>query len=124
MAIKKVIIKVTTAGSSGSATGTGSEPVPLGLLHSMYFDFHASAPGTTDTEVSAPGDPAATTLMTLTNGNTDGWFFPGSQMDDASAAAITGAYVSPIIHGNVLQIALSQCDALTDALTAYCFIEV
>ena len=39
------------------------------------------------------------------------------------AAAITGSYSDPPIHGNI-QIDLAQCDALTNALVATLYIRV
>ena len=122
--IRKVEIKVSTSGSDAAATGTGSTPVPLGRLVAMYLDFHASAPATTDTTVKATGDPATRTLLTVTNSATDAWLFPGDQVDDETAAAVTGAYREQLIHGGTLQIELAGCNALTDALTATCYIEV
>ena len=87
------------------------------------MDFHGSAPGTTDTTLSSPGDPVAVTLLTVTNSATDAWYYPGLQMHDSSASAITGAYVPAFIHGNLL-VELAGCDALTDALTLTIFVEV
>ena len=123
MAIDKHIAKISTTGSSGSATGSLVVALPYSKLVAARLDFHASAPGTTDTTLSSPGDPVAVTLLTVTNSATDAWYYPGLQMHDSSASAITGAYVPAFIHGNLL-VELAGCDALTDALTLTIFVEV
>ena len=87
------------------------------------MDFHASAPASTDTTLSSPGDPVAVTLLTITNSATDAWYYPSIQLDDNSGSAITGAYIPAIVHGNLL-VELAGCDALTDALTLTLFVRV
>ena len=124
MSILAVRIPVSTSGSSGSATGTGSFAV-AGELVDVYLDYHASAPGsTTDVTIAAPGNPASRDLLVITDNATDGWFTPGAQMRNAAGAAVTGAYTSPVIHGGVLTVDVAQSDALTDAVIAYCFIRI
>ena len=46
------VVKVTTTGSAGSATGTGYSGSLNGYLVDIYLDFNASAPASTDTTVS------------------------------------------------------------------------
>ena len=121
MAIEKYTIKVSTTGSSGSATGSLVTALPYCELLTARLDFHASAPGTTDTTLSSPGGPVSVTLLTVTNSATDAWYYPSIQLDDNSGSAITGAYIPAIIHGNLLT-ELAQCDALTDALTLTIFV--
>ena len=124
MSIERVQITVSTTGGSGSATGSNAAAVPRGRLVAVYLDYHASAPGTTDVTFTATGDPASRLLLTVTNSNTDAWVFPGDQMDSESAAAVTGAYQSSLLHGFGLTIALAGSDPLTGALVADAFIEV
>ncbi len=121
MAIEKYTIKVSTTGSSGSATGSLVTALPYCELLAARLDFHASAPGTTDTTLSSPGGPVSVTLLTVTNSSTDAWFYPTHQLDDSSGSAITGAYIPAVIHGNLL-VELAGCDALTDALTMTIFV--
>lgn len=123
MAIEKHTIKVSTTGSSGSATGSLVTALPYSELLAVYCDFHASAPGTTDTTISSPGDPVAVTILTITNSATDAWFYPTHQMDDSSGSAITGAYIPAIVHGNLL-VELAGCDALTDALVLTAYVRI
>ena len=123
MAIERHVIKVSTTGSDASATGSLVVALPYCELLAAYFNFHTSAPGTTDTTLSSPGDPVSVTLLTITNSATDAWVYPSIQMDDNTASAITGAYVPALIHGNLL-VELAGSDALTDALTLTIFVRV
>ena len=123
MAIERYVIKVSTTGSDASATGSLVTAVPYCELLAAYLNFHASAPASTDTTLSSPGDPVSLTLLTVTNSATDAWYYPSIQMDDNAGAAITGAYVPAIIHGNLL-VELAGSDALTDALTLTIFVRV
>ena len=123
MAIEKHTVKVSTTGSDASATGSLVTALPWCELIAVYMDFHASAPASTDTTLSSPGGPVSVTLLTVTNSATDAWFYPTHQLDDASASAITGAYIPAIIHGNLLT-EIAGCDALTDALTLTLFVRV
>jgi len=116
MAIERHVIKVSTTGSDASATGSLVVALPYCELLAGYFNFHASAPASTDTTLSSPGDPVSVTLLTITNSATDAWVYPSIQLDDNTASAITGAYIPALIHGNLL-VELAGCDALTDALT-------
>tara|TARA_R110000744_G_scaffold49799_1_gene108027 strand:+ start:170 stop:541 length:372 start_codon:yes stop_codon:yes gene_type:complete len=121
MAIERHIIKVSTTGSDASATGSLVTALPYCELLAVYMNFHASAPASTDTTLSSPGDPVSVTLLTVTNSATDAWLYPTHQLDDASASAITGAYIPAIIHGNLLT-ELAGSDALTDALVMTIFV--
>jgi len=123
MAIERYVIKVSTTGSDASATGSLVTALPYSELLAAYFNFHASAPSTTDTTLSSPGDPVSVTLLTITNSATDAWVYPSIQMDDNTASAITGTYVPALIHGNLL-VELAGSDALTDALTLTIFVRV
>jgi len=121
MAIERHVIKVSTTGSDASATGSKIVPLPYCEILAARMDFHASAPASTDTTLSSPGDPVSVTLLTITNSATDAWYYPSIQLDDNSGSAITGAYVPAVVHGNLL-VELAGSDALTDALTLTIFI--
>jgi len=123
MAIERHIIKVSTTGSDASATGSKIVPLPYCEILAARMDFHGSAPASTDTTLSSPGDPVSVTLLTITNSATDAWYYPSIQLDDNSGSAITGAYVPAVVHGNLL-VELAGSDALTDALTLTLFVRV
>ncbi len=121
MPIEKHEIKVSTTGGDASATGSTVLALPLCELVAVYCDFHATAPASTDTTISSPGNPAALTLLTITNYAKDGWYYPTVQKDNNEGAAITGDYAQPVIHGN-LSISLAGSNALTDALVATVYV--
>lgn len=124
MAAEKHIIKIATAGSAGAATGSGILALPPCEWLAAYLDYNASAPATTDVTFTAiGGDQADIASLTVTSTATNAWYFPGEQMDDSSASAITGAYKHPVIHNNLL-IEIAQADALSPCLTVTVLVRV
>jgi hypothetical protein len=119
MAIEKHELRVSTTGSSGSATGFSALAVPLSELLAVHVDYHASAPGTTDLTLKSPSGPVSVTVLTVSNTNSDAWYYPKIQDHDNAGAAITGSYSDPPLDHFTAD--LAQCDALTDAviLTIY-----
>jgi len=117
-------IKVTGAGSAGSATGSAVETVPPCYFIGVYVDF-TSAPSTTDTTIKAlaNSDVGEQTIVVLTNNNTDGWQYPRRQVEDNAGAAVTGAYDKFFVPGAV-EVSIAQGDAVTDEVIAYVVIEV
>lgn len=108
-------IGVTTTGSAGSATGstTTVEFPPGTLLECVKIDYHASAPATTDLTITE-AEGLQRDVLTLTDTNTDGTYYPrhGEHDPDGTAGSGVGHFV---IEG-ALTIALAQSDALTDAV--------
>lgn len=123
MTIEKRELKISTTGSAGSATGSSVEAVPACRLVKVHLDYHASAPATTDVTIIFPGNPASETILTVTNNATDGYYYPKTQDHDSSAAAVTGSYSDPVVHGGHIQIDIAQADALTDCVVATFWIE-
>lgn len=113
--VSTVTLAVTTTGSSGSATGTAVSPAINGFLLDLYFDFHASAPATTDVTVSYT-TPADGNIIVLTNTNTDVLHMPRKQASDNAGAAISGVYDCYPVDGT-LTVSVAGCDALTAAVT-------
>jgi hypothetical protein len=109
---------VTTTGGAGAASGSTTVNCFAGWLHSVEFDYHASAPGgTTDVALTQAATPTA--ILTVANNATDGVYYPRAGAHTiAAGAAITNSYVPIWIHGPVT-VTVSQCDALTDAVTVY-----
>jgi len=65
-------IPVTTTGSAGSASGTGTSELPIrGWIDSIFVDYHASAPNTTLVDLDESGG-AGRKFLDLSAGNTDG----------------------------------------------------
>ena len=124
MTIQTHELKVSTTGSAGSASGSGSLALPLCEVVAVHVNFNSSAPNTTDTTIKATGNPLELTILTLSNDNTDKWVYPKTQDHDNAGSAVTGSYSSPVVHNHILTIDLAQCDALTDALVATILIRV
>lgn len=109
-------VAVTTTGAAGSATGSAQTiDLPLGSwLIGVRVDYHASAPATTDVTISET-DGLGQTLLTLTDNNTDGVYYPVTEICDDEGTAITGSYNMYAVEGP-LTVAVAGCDALTDAV--------
>lgn len=110
------VVKVTTTGSAGSASGNADSEVINGWIENIFLDFHASAPGTTDTTIAYK--TRGGNILAVTNSATDALFHPRAKAVDNANAAITDSHDRFAVNDKV-NVALAQCDALTDAVTAY-----
>lgn len=109
-------IKVTTTGSAGSATGSGTG-IGYGELHSVVVKFHASAPATTDVAIKRTINGVDEAILTLTNVNTSAVYHPpGPQHAIAGGAVISSSYAPFVLDGELLTVTVTGCDALTDAV--------
>lgn len=109
------IVKITTVGSAGSATGSATVNGLRGILARLAVNWHASAPaGTTDITIVETWDGGSRTLYAKTNAVTDVDFAPQIAAADNAGAAITGAYGPVVLTGGVITITIAQTDALTD----------
>jgi hypothetical protein len=80
-------------GANGEATAhTSTEHAVSGQLLGVYVKYNDSPPNTTDVVIATigtdAGSPPAQTLLTLTNKNADGWFFPRIVPDDATGVEV------------------------------------
>jgi hypothetical protein len=113
MPIDTYTITVTTTGSAGSATGSGSANILGGALLDIHLNFHASAPATTDTTIAM----ANGNVLVVTSSSTDVLVAPRQKLVDNANAAITNSFDYFYLTG-ALTITLAECDALTGALVA------
>lgn len=111
---------VTTTGVAGSATGSGTFARRVrGVLKNLSFNFHASAPATTDVTVSyTDHNGVVHEIMVVTNSATD---TPAPNVvqdvhDDAAAAV--SSLETPIVlqDWTAINVSVAGCDALTDAV--------
>lgn len=86
-----------------------------GWIDSIFYDYHASAPGTTDTVVSEVGG-ANQTIQTLTNTNTDVIKYPVRQNHDNAGTAVAASYDRFYVNGK-LKVAVAQSNDLTPSVT-------
>jgi hypothetical protein len=65
-------------GSNGSATANTTTAQPInGFVMGVYVKYNDSCPSTTDIVIATSGAQApAETILTLTDKNTSGWFYP------------------------------------------------
>jgi hypothetical protein len=110
-------VVVTTAGEDAAATGSASSTVMHGYLLDIYFDFHASAPSTTDTTV-AYNEPDLGNIIVLTDTKTDGLYPVRVQAKDNTGSAITGVYEMYPLNGGVT-VSVAGANALTGCVTVY-----
>jgi hypothetical protein len=118
---KWVRVPVTTTGSSGSATGTGMTSAYSGLLMGVKLDYHASAPNTTDVTLAEAGG-GSRTLLTVSNNNTSGAYYPTVEAQDGTGAAVSGVRLPIALGGTALQVTVAQSNALTEAVVAWLLI--
>jgi hypothetical protein len=106
-------VYITTTGTAGNATGSGTTNPIMGFLLDVYLDYHASCPATADVTISQDTFRAA---CVITNNATDKWIEPRKQTCDP-AGADTGSYDLIPINGPIT-VAIAQADALTTCLVA------
>lgn len=107
-------IAITTTGSAGTATGSGSTIPINGFLLDVFIDYHASCPATADVTIS---DAVFGTVLAVSNNATDGWYAPRKATCDPAAAA-TGLYDLIPLNGP-LAISVAQADALTNCVVVH-----
>lgn len=110
------VVKVTTTGVAGSASGNTDSDMIAGYLEDVYIDFHGSAPATTDVTISFKGRGG--NVLATTNTVTDAFFAPRRTVVDNTNSPILNAYDKYAIWDK-LNISVAQSDALTDAVTVY-----
>lgn len=108
-------IRVTTTGSAGSASGTTDSTLPIsGILVGVRIDYHASAPATTDVTITELNG-LERTLLTVSNTNSDGVYYPFVELQDTSGAG-QGNYAPQVLSSSRIRVSVAQADALTDAV--------
>jgi len=81
------------AGGAGVATNNAvSSHSVKGFVEAVYIKYNGSPPNTTDVTIATQGTsarPPANTILTVSNANTDGWFYPRHTVHDETGTAIT-----------------------------------
>ena len=108
-------LAITTTGSAGTATGTGVIPsLPPCFVEAIKVTYAGAAPATTDVTLAGTLGMAQT-ILTLTNVNTTGTYYPRHALHDTTGAD-TGSKGLFMVEGPI-QISVAQCDALAPAVT-------
>lgn len=110
------VLKVTTTGSAGSATGSASTEMPIrGAIWEIKIDYHASAPNTTTVDIDEV-DGMARKILDLAGANTDAVYRP-RQVTHTNTGTAGTAYTEPfLITNRRLTVSVAASDALTDAV--------
>ncbi len=89
-------------GSAGVALADGDSTIILvGKIMAIYVEYVDSPPSTTDVVIKSLGTspaPPTYTFLTLTNKNTDGWFYPHVLIDDVVGVDIASEYTAQMVH--------------------------
>jgi hypothetical protein len=116
----KQTLSITTTGSDGSATGSGSFARRVrGTLKNLSFNYHASAPATTDVIVSyTDHNGVVHEIMNKANTSTDVGEPNVRQDVSDDAGANVGTLETPIVFQDwtTINVAVAGCDALTGAV--------
>lgn len=124
--IETFALAVTTTGSAGSASGTAVSPAfPNGAdVLRVYWDYHASAPATTDAALYDTTLGATLgAIDALANSVTDAVRYPRvDNFHNTSGASLSANEATEEYHvpaGGTLTASLAQSDALTNAAICY-----
>lgn len=120
--IREVQVTVTTAGTAGSATGTGLSDTINGQLLAAHINYHASAPGTTTVDLDEVGGPGRK-LLDKAGSNTDITHYPRVQMEGTTGSGLTGIYEPFALAGRKVQVSVAASDALTGAVVVTLIVE-
>lgn len=114
MSLVTTSVSITTTGSAGSATGSGTLATPAGYLEWVHYDYHASAPATTDVTIAHTA-PVTGSIVVRTDSATDGFLYPSGAPVVTAGTAVTNGHVPVAILGP-LSVSVAQSDALTGAV--------
>lgn len=115
-------IPVTTVGNNGAATGSAemdagalfSNANRVPFLAALKVVYDEDAPNTTDVVISEAGG-LGRTLLTLSNNNTSGTYYPRYPTHDSGGAA--GEASDMIALTSAIKVEVAECDALDPAVT-------
>jgi hypothetical protein len=115
--MQEVVISVTAAGTTGSASGVGTSSIWYsGKLHAVYFDTIATT-ASTQLRIAQNYSPSATLLNV--NSTADGWHFPRTQAVDNTGSNTAGNAPFPVAG----QLAFGVGTSVPGTHTAYIYIE-
>ena len=101
-------------GSAGAATANADSDIRLtGRVIGIYVQYDDSPPATTDVIIKTVGtSPAPPTynFLSLTNANTDGWFYPQEQIHTTTGTPVAAEY-TPLLVDDYLNASIAQANA-------------
>lgn len=111
--IRTYTIDITTTGTAGSATGSGTTTRPVnGVIMAIKVDYTSQA-ATADTTIV---DGLGQALLTLTDTNTDGWFYPHPEIHSPTGSAIN-KHTCPFVCDSYVTASIAQSNAGSAQIT-------
>jgi len=126
--INAIYMKLTTAGSAGSATASGTTAIPGGIqgfLYAIYVKPKATGwAATTDITITESGaNTPARTILTLTDKSSAAASYPVRVAEVGATGAATGGYAPMAFDNNAqFSVAVAQANAATDALEVWFYL--
>lgn len=119
------VIKIssgTAVGADGSATANSITTTPIfGEVYALYVKYNDDPPaGSTDVTVATAGTGSgahpSVTILSLTNANTSGWFYPRIGVQTTAGAAMLYAAGGTAIPGEIpiadfIKVTIAQANA-------------
>lgn len=104
MAIYRETVTITgTLGGVGVSTATGyTTKIVTGVVVAVYLSYTGSPPATTDVTIEERNQSPALPVLTVSNANTNGWFYP------AVTNQVSGSF--PVTVADYLKIVIAQAD--------------
>lgn len=110
MAIWRETVTITTAGDAGDSSGAArTRLVASGIVRAVHIDYGA-APGTTDVVIRESSANPALPVLSVSNGNTDGWWFPVHQAGDADDGADFTDVAAPVVVADHLLVEVDDAN--------------
>lgn len=112
-------------GADGAATINKDTNIRFcGRMAGIYIKYNGDKPATNDVIIKTTGTNAPSiTFLTLTNKNTDGWFFPRMIPDDLLGVDLAAlAIAEPIPFDDFVNISLAQSNT-DDSIDVYLLVE-
>lgn len=111
----------TGVGSGGAGVATSSKTsstVVRGRVLGTYIKYNDSPPETTDVTIAtagaASGAPPANTILTISDANTSGWFYPRHKVHDEAGAGVTfdgtNEIYEPVPIHDQIKVTIAQAD--------------
>ena len=111
--IRTYVIDITTTGTAGSATGSGTTTRPVnGHLEAVKVDFTSQAATADTTIVDGMGQP----ILTLTNSNTDAWYYPHPDIHDPTGSVLN-KHTCPFVTDSYITASIAQSNAGSAQIT-------
>ena len=124
MTIRMYQITLTPAGSAGAATANAQTFEPVnGYLVGVHLNY-TSQPATTDVTIATVAVPV--TILTISNANTDAWFYPKHVVHGEAGVALTGTSGGDRTYipvADYIKVTIAEGDPVANGLIATLLVE-